>query len=94
MTFDSHKQHKLLHRLDERMNVLERSFYLIALFFTWLVLVLGIIGFGVTCLIDMMRGRLLEIGWLQKTGIAIFLLLALAGAIGLIMVRNAGAVKE
>jgi hypothetical protein len=79
MVWDNHKSHKIVHKLDERLTKLEQLLYWEARIAAIIVMVIGVIGFLLTMFLDKLRGRLWEFGWLQKTGLGVFLAVFILG---------------
>ena len=75
--------HKKLANYGDRIDVIEG----ILQGGLWIALVLSVTGFIITCAIDPIRGRILEINWLQITGMAVFVTLIIV-CVGILWLIN------
>lgn len=88
MTFNDHKQHKIIHKLDERITAVESIVSVVAELASIMLAVVGFLGFVFTLVIDKVRGRLFEWGWLQVAGLFAFGTILILGCYMLWEIRN------
>ena len=88
MVYDNHKQHKVVHKLDERITAVESIVMIVAKLGSIFLFIAGFAGFVLTASIDKIRGRLFEFDWFQISGLAIFLIMAITGVYMLWLIRK------
>ena len=88
MVYDNHKQHKVVHKLDERITAVESIVMIVAKLGSIFLLIAGFAGLILTSSIDKIRGRLFELDWFQLSGLAVFLIMAITGVYMLWLIRK------
>lgn len=88
MVYDNHKQHKVVHKLDDRLTAVESIVMVVAKLGSIFLLIAGLAGFILTSAIDKIRGRLFELDWFQLSGLAIFAIMGVTGAYMLWVIRR------
>lgn len=90
MTHDAHKQHKVIHRIDERLSAVEHIVLVTAQLASVMLAMIGFFGFIITIIFDKVaRGLWQEFGWMQLAGMMIFLGIFIIGALMVIVIRKA-----
>lgn len=83
------KQHKVIHRIDERLSAVEGIVITAARVSAVLLIMIGLCGFSVALYFDKIsRGIWQEFGWLQISGMVIFLGVLLSGIVIATIVRG------
>ena len=73
------KQHKVIHKLDERLSTIEGIILLMAHIASIVLIIIGFSGFTIALTMDKIRGRLPEFDWLQITGMCLFFIVFIIG---------------
>ena len=90
MTHDAHKQHKVIHRIDERLTAVENIVLVTAQTAAILLTMIGFFGFILTlCFDKITRGLWQEISWMQMSGLMVTLGIFLTGALMIFVIRKA-----
>lgn len=90
MTHDSHKQHKVIHKIDERLSAVESIVMITAQSAAVLLTMIGFFGFILTACFDKItRGLWQEISWMQMSGLMITLGIFITGALMIVVIRTA-----
>lgn len=89
MTYDNHKQHKVIHRIDERLVAVENIVLITAHIAAVLLTMIGFFGFILTACFDKItRGLWQEISWMQLSGLMVTLGIFIAGVLMLVIIRK------
>lgn len=90
MAYDNHKQHKVIHRIDERLTAVETIVLITAQTAAILLAAIGLFGFIITILFDKItRGVWQEISWMQMSGLMITLGIFIVGVLMIMVIRKA-----
>lgn len=85
MSFDQHKSHKVLHRLDQRLTIIED----VAEALAWLITAIGSGGMLLTVYFSKLTwGLYRPWGWLRTTGLIAFAVILIIGVTTTVIIKS------